>query len=268
PRQHEEGSVSESSRVPKLIKVQEPMVIVESPKAVGVIKKPRRKRLPSVVDTLKPYDISEDILSMKANATFAQLLKYPDQQRNLSKILKRAKPPEETNQVSSADMLKTTAAKCYVRVGDKTMVAVLDTGAAVSIITKRLADKLRLTINEKSTSVVVTANRTRERTLGKIKDVGITIQGVTIPVKLRVIESRDETLLLGTDWFQKTKARIHFDEQKIFLRYQGKELEIPISHNGVEELTRPDESEESDYESGGTYGEFEYESEEVEEEEG
>ncbi|CAG8691250.1 17355_t:CDS:1, partial [Acaulospora morrowiae] len=47
-----------------------------------------------------------------------------------------------------------------------------------------------------------------------------------------------------------------------------KKLEVPISHNSVEGLVRPDESESSDYESEGTYGEFEYESEEVEEEEG
>ncbi|CAG8675091.1 16828_t:CDS:2, partial [Acaulospora morrowiae] len=47
-----------------------------------------------------------------------------------------------------------------------------------------------------------------------------------------------------------------------------KELEVPISHNGVEGLVQPDESESSDYESKGTYGEFEYESEEMEEEEG
>ncbi|CAG8703492.1 5980_t:CDS:1, partial [Acaulospora morrowiae] len=47
-----------------------------------------------------------------------------------------------------------------------------------------------------------------------------------------------------------------------------KELEVPISNNGVEGLARPDEPESSDYESGGTYGEFEYEREDVEEEEG
>ncbi|CAG8651506.1 12315_t:CDS:1, partial [Acaulospora morrowiae] len=47
-----------------------------------------------------------------------------------------------------------------------------------------------------------------------------------------------------------------------------KELEVPISHNGIEGLLQPDESESRDYKSGGTYGEFEYENEEVKEEKG
>ncbi|CAG8638472.1 6773_t:CDS:2, partial [Acaulospora morrowiae] len=129
---------------------------------------------------------------MRANVTYAQLLKYSDQRKNLSKIMKRTKPPEETNQVSTADTLRMTAAKCYIRVGDKTVVAVLDTGAA----------------------------------------------------------------FCHSKWYEGEDFR------------EGKELEIPISHNGIEGLVRPDESESSDYKSGGTYGEFEYESEKVEEEKG
>ncbi|CAG8648703.1 15819_t:CDS:2, partial [Acaulospora morrowiae] len=50
--------------------------------------------------------------------------------------------------------------------------------------------------------------------------------------------------------------------------YQEKELEVPISHNGLEGLARPDEAEAGDYENGDAFDEWEYESEEVEEEEG
>ncbi|CAG8595617.1 12328_t:CDS:2 [Acaulospora morrowiae] len=98
-------------------------------------------------------------------------------------------------------------------------------------------------INEKSTSVVVIANETRERTLGKVKEVSIMVQGVTIPVTLRVIEFRNET-------------------------YRGEELEVPISHNDIEGLARPDELEVSDDKNEDTFDELEYESEDVEEEEG
>ncbi|CAG8738950.1 17831_t:CDS:2, partial [Acaulospora morrowiae] len=75
--------------------------------------KPRQKKMPSVVNQLEPYNISEDILSMKANATYGQ-----------------AKPPAESNQVSSVDVPKTTVAKCYVWIGNKMMIAILDMGAA------------------------------------------------------------------------------------------------------------------------------------------
>ncbi|CAG8658137.1 12443_t:CDS:2, partial [Acaulospora morrowiae] len=46
------------------------------------------------------------------------------------------------------------------------------------------------------------------------------------------------------------------------------ELEIPISHNGIEGLVQPNELEVSDDESEDTFDKLEYESEDVEEEEG
>ncbi|CAG8738345.1 9462_t:CDS:1, partial [Acaulospora morrowiae] len=47
-----------------------------------------------------------------------------------------------------------------------------------------------------------------------------------------------------------------------------KELEVPISHNGIEGLARPNELEVSDDESEDTFDELKYESEDVEKEEG
>ncbi|CAG8683941.1 8590_t:CDS:2 [Acaulospora morrowiae] len=93
-------------------------------------------------------------------------------------------------------------------------------------------------INEKSTSVIITANGTRERTLRKVKE------------------------------FQRENARIHFDERKILLRYRGEKLEVPISHNGIEGLAQPDELEVSDDESEDTFDELKYESKNIEEKEG
>ncbi|CAG8623668.1 16156_t:CDS:2 [Cetraspora pellucida] len=82
-----------------------------------------------------------------------------------------------------------TAARCYVRIQGNPVVAVLDSGAAV-----------------------IMATGVETRALGKINDVKIVIQDAMISSTLQVIESSDETLLLGTDWFQKAKARLHFDE--------------------------------------------------------
>ncbi|CAG8715333.1 16228_t:CDS:1, partial [Acaulospora morrowiae] len=86
--------------------------------------------MPSVVDSLELYDIPDDILSLTSIATLGQLLKYPDQRRNLSRILKRPLPPTEANYASSAGVPKTTAVKCYVQIANKIVVTVLDTGAA------------------------------------------------------------------------------------------------------------------------------------------
>ncbi|CAG8778861.1 8307_t:CDS:2, partial [Acaulospora morrowiae] len=65
------------------------------------IPKLRKKRGPSVVDSLTSYNIADDVLTLKSNITLGQLLQYPNQCRNLAKILRRpVQQPQETNYVT------------------------------------------------------------------------------------------------------------------------------------------------------------------------
>jgi hypothetical protein len=61
---------------------------------------------------MTPYDISQDILNMQSSAKIGQMLKYPDQKRNLTKILKRPAQQKETNHVETDATKRTTTAKC------------------------------------------------------------------------------------------------------------------------------------------------------------
>ena len=65
--------------------------------------------------------------------------------------------------------------RCHIRIKGNPVVAILDSGAAVSIITAKLMRKLGLQIQKPSKTIVVTANRTRTKALGIISDVKITI---------------------------------------------------------------------------------------------
>src|SRR5260363_439199 len=55
-------------------------MIEESIKVLKPIKAPRKKiqKLLSVIDQLEPYDISKDLLNRQAQATYGQLLQYPN----------------------------------------------------------------------------------------------------------------------------------------------------------------------------------------------
>ena len=79
------------------------------------------------------------------------------------------------------------------------VVAILNSGTTISIITAKLIKRLGLKINQHSKTIIVTANRAREKALGSITDVKITLQDIVIPIDLQVIESKDKTFLLGTD---------------------------------------------------------------------
>ena len=75
--------------------------------------------------------------------------------------------------------------------------AILDSGAAVCVITKTLADKLHLDITQASNTIIVTADGTRKRALGQIPKVSVMVQDILILTTFHVIDSRDDTLLLG-----------------------------------------------------------------------
>lgn len=214
----------------------------------------KTKRSPSVVDQLTSYDVSEDILQMQSSAKIGQLLKYPDQKKNLTKILKR---PTQANLLERDLEKKTTAAKCYVRIKRNPIAAILDSGAAVSIITDKLRRKLGLAIDGPSSIIVITANGTKQRALGEIKSVGIAVEHLLIPMKLQVIESTEENLLLGTDFFEKTQASWSFRDNIIKLTYEDKEAAITTTHS--DPLILSEELEESDED---TPEELEYEIEE------
>ncbi|CAG8737842.1 24157_t:CDS:2, partial [Cetraspora pellucida] len=79
----------------------------------------------------------------------------------------------------------------------------------------------------------------------------------------QIIESKDEILLLGMDWFKRTRARLHVDESKLYVHYQDQVAEVPMSYDGECPPVEATENEEN-----GTFDEFEYEDEMLNEAEG
>lgn len=77
----------------------------------------------------------------------------------------------------------------YVRIKNNPILAALDFGAAVSVISKRLLDKLGLMIDEESFTVVVIATGAKSKTLERVKNVKIAIRDIVIPITLQVLES-------------------------------------------------------------------------------
>ena len=91
-------------------------------------------------------------------------------------------------------------------------------------------EKLRLQPDRDSKTIVITANGDRTKALGIIDNVKIALQDIAIPINLQVIESSDETLLLGTDWFNKSWAKLDFGAHTLHIRYLGKQATINTTH--------------------------------------
>jgi hypothetical protein len=64
----------------------------------------------------------------------------------------------------------TTTAKVTLRANRRVQTAIVDSGAATSIITKALLNKLKCEIDKPSDLIVVTANGARIKSLGIVSD--------------------------------------------------------------------------------------------------
>ena len=109
------------------------------------------------------------------------------------------------------------ALRCHVNIKRNSVVAIIDTEATISIMIKKLMNKLGLVIQESSQVIIITANGQRERALGVIKNVPLVIHGILIKTTFQIIESTDETLLLGIDWCKKNKVNVDFDNNEMLI---------------------------------------------------
>ncbi|KAG9292971.1 hypothetical protein G9A89_016333 [Geosiphon pyriformis] len=121
---------------------------------------------------------------------------------------------EETTPVSlfSRTALNTkpiTAMYIDAKVDDHVIKLILDSGSADSIITKQLMDQLGCQVDHTTSARIITANGVTKTPIGEIDDFPIEVNGITVPIKVLVIEATQYQALVGNDWLFKTN--IMFD---------------------------------------------------------
>src|SRR5207248_1072567 len=129
-----------------------------SKKGKGKIRK--YKLRPARIEDLTKLDIVNYIRNLPFGLTIGQAsAQYPKYRYAVRKSVQRRR---EANYVGE-DSQTTTAARCDIYINNERLSAVVDSGAATSIMTKTLMDKLGYKINEPSKLTIVTANRSRIR---------------------------------------------------------------------------------------------------------
>ncbi|GBB87478.1 hypothetical protein RclHR1_13970001 [Rhizophagus clarus] len=209
------------------------------------------KMRPAPIENVTEFDIAQYIKDLPCGLTIGQASSQIPKYR--SAMLKSVKRTRETNFISSANDAPTTAARCQLRVDGEPISAVIDSGAATSIITKKLMKRLGYSINGPSNLVIVTANGTKVRSLGEVKDFPIEVKSHLINLNIQVLDSTDEVFILGNDWLKKVKANLDWEEGTLTILWRKKRITVPMQCT----RGRPAES----------YDEEETDSEEYEEEE-
>src|SRR3954447_10471629 len=97
-------------------------------------------------------------------------------------------------------------------------------------MTKKLMDKLGYKINELSKLTIVTANGSRIRSLGKINWIPLELEDEFIPTTFQVLDSVDDTLILGNDWLRKVQAVLNWKKGTLTIKGAHALLSTPLMY--------------------------------------
>ncbi|KAG9284900.1 hypothetical protein G9A89_006278 [Geosiphon pyriformis] len=104
---------------------------------------------------------------------------------------------------------------------EKPIQLILDSGSTGSIITYQLMQQLQKTVDRLVQTVIVTADGMKKTPVGKIDNFSFTIDGITIPVKVLVMDALQYQALIRNNWLLKANANLNWKTQELKISYQG-----------------------------------------------
>ncbi|OMJ12529.1 hypothetical protein AYI70_g9060 [Smittium culicis] len=188
----------------------------------------RRKMQVKLAEETKQFSIKEELENIYPKINLAQLIvSSPAVRSDITSMFKKVEL-KEVNQLKY-ESTRTTNCKALVSIFGSYCWAVIDTGAALSVVTPSLMRKWGIEPDEKSSQIVVTADGSKHATGGKVTSVPIVICGYTFPADLVVMDRKEDTLILGTDWFLEYSATINLQNQELILPLKDVDIVLSLS---------------------------------------
>jgi len=130
-------------------------------------------------------------------------------------------------------------------INNREVEVIVDSGAAISVITEPLRKELKLPIGEKSDITCTLANGGKIASLGKVNTEIEIDEQLIKPIVLNVIESKQAEIIIGNDLLGEWNANINYNDEILEIQYGEEIVDIPIWY-----VKRLEDSDESEYESG------------------
>ncbi|OMJ16645.1 hypothetical protein AYI69_g7754 [Smittium culicis] len=195
------------------------------------IKKPiirKTNKQTKFTSTDVPYSIKKELTNTSANINLAQLLETSPQIRKELINYCRKGNELEINNINSSNEWNTNC-KTIVNVLGRNYWAVLDTGAACSVISSSFAEHLGLLVDKKTSQQIVTADGKRHPVEGIISEFPITIAERDFPIDMIVLNQNSKMLILGTNWIKRHSAIIDMNSNQLILSRDEYDIILTIS---------------------------------------
>ena len=118
---------------------------------------------------------------------------------------------------------------CNGKVGDQDIVVIIDSGAVSNIINNSLLKKINWKIQRPSNINLVGINGIKERPLGEVIDLPVTLGKKNLKINALVTEKGDYDLLLGNDWAYKNQAVVNWKTRTLTFEFNNEKVQIPVS---------------------------------------
>ncbi|GET67156.1 hypothetical protein PTSG_12973 [Rhizophagus irregularis DAOM 181602=DAOM 197198] len=154
------------------------------------------------------YNVLEDMKNTRANATFSQIINIsPEQRKIYHEGMRRGK----------------------LIINQELKDVMFDTGAAVNVITSQIMDEMDLKIEEPSTVRCVMINEDKLASRGTTT-IYIQFGDKEIPIKVEVIDSGKNEIVLGNGVLDMFKANIDYTDKTIIIRMNDETMDIPVKY--------------------------------------
>ncbi|KAG9301659.1 hypothetical protein G9A89_016729 [Geosiphon pyriformis] len=150
----------------------------------------------------KPFNHTIPLAQIAQNANLSDIFPFEFEANESPFLLSNA----AVNEQKAITVMYTEAT-----VEGKPICLILDSRSAGSIITYKLMQQLK-------------QNKTP---VGEIDDFSFSIDGITIPVKVLIMDAPQYQALVGNDWLLKTNANLNWKTQELKISYQGQYTIVP-----------------------------------------
>ncbi|KAG9299188.1 hypothetical protein G9A89_013836 [Geosiphon pyriformis] len=106
---------------------------------------------------------------------------------------------------------------------------ILDSGLAGSIITRQFIDQLGHQVDQAANARIITADGATKTPIGKIDNLPIEINGITVLIKILVIEATQYQALVGNNWLFKIKMTLDWNTQELQLSQNRQHTHVPAT---------------------------------------
>ncbi|KAG9302819.1 hypothetical protein G9A89_009596 [Geosiphon pyriformis] len=106
---------------------------------------------------------------------------------------------------------------------------ILNSRSTRSIITYQLMQQLKRNIDQPAQTVIVIANGMKKTPVGEIDNFPFILNGITIPVKVLVMDAPQYQAFIRNNWLQKANTNLNWETQELTISYQEQHARIPAT---------------------------------------